>query len=56
MSDTCLKGINFGKVKFTGVNLQMAHKDKQIFSIPIKTVQNCTMNKEDIVLEFTPNE
>jgi len=54
--ENCLKGWNYGEVKFEGRNLEFDVDNKPAFEIPLSNVSHCTGTKTEAILEFHQND
>lgn len=54
--DLCVKGWNWGTVKFGGQLLSFDIGDQPVFEIPLSNVSQCTTGKNEVTLEFHQND
>ncbi|EHB15889.1 FACT complex subunit SSRP1 [Heterocephalus glaber] len=54
--DLCVKGWNWGTVKFGGQLLSFDIGDQPVFEIPLSSVSQCTTSKNEVTLEFHQND
>nr|KAF6433796.1 hypothetical protein HJG59_008859 [Molossus molossus] len=54
--DLCVKGRNWGTVKFGGQLLSFDIGDQLVFEIPLSNVSQCTTGKNEVTLEFHQND
>ena len=54
--DLCVKGWNWGTVKFGGQLLSFDTGDQPVFETPLSNVSQCTTGKNEVTLEFHPND
>uniref|UniRef100_A0A8D2BFV5 FACT complex subunit SSRP1 n=1 Tax=Sciurus vulgaris TaxID=55149 RepID=A0A8D2BFV5_SCIVU len=54
--DLCVKGWNWGTVKFGGQLLSFNIGDQPVFEIPLSNVSQCTTGKNEVTLEFHQND
>ncbi|CAH8571496.1 unnamed protein product [Heterobilharzia americana] len=54
--ELCYKGYNWGEVEFDGDVLEFSVKNAMAFEVPLSNVANATMNKNEIIFEFHPND
>ncbi|KAG8125399.1 hypothetical protein E2320_020703 [Naja naja] len=54
--DLCVKGWNWGTVKFGGQLLSFDIGEQPVFEIPLSNVSQCTTGKNEVTLEFHQND
>ncbi|XP_030043369.1 FACT complex subunit SSRP1 isoform X2 [Microcaecilia unicolor] len=54
--DLCVKGWNWGTVKFGGQLLSFDIGDQPAFELPLSNVSQCTTGKNEVTLEFHQND
>ncbi|CAH2321440.1 FACT complex subunit SSRP1 [Pelobates cultripes] len=54
--DLCVKGWNWGSVKFGGQLLSFDVGDQPAFELPLSNVSQCTPGKNEVTLEFHQND
>ncbi|XP_019370052.1 PREDICTED: FACT complex subunit SSRP1 [Crocodylus porosus] len=54
--DLCVKGWNWGTVRFGGQLLSFDIGEQPVFEIPLSNVSQCTTGKNEVTLEFHQND
>ena len=54
--DLCVKGWNWGTMKFGGQLLSFDTGHQPVFKIPLSNVSQCTTGKNEVTLEFHQND
>ncbi|XP_060627929.1 FACT complex subunit SSRP1 [Anolis sagrei] len=54
--DLCVKGWNWGTVKFGGQLLSFDIGEQPVFELPLSNVSQCTTGKNEVTLEFHQND
>lgn len=54
--ELCYKGFNWGEVEFDGDVMEFSFKNLLAFEVPLRNVANASVNKNELVFEFHPND